>query len=810
MDHVRTMSGWGRAMRISRTVLWVGLWALGSLLLVAPSSASAQYREAVDAEMIQSVMPAADSFSVKAGLPPVYTAYGTGADGSPGSVIGYVYLTANVPPIQYGYSGRIDVLVGMDLTGHLTGAHIVDYRESLSSSRGDFLRRGRLMEQLAGKHIGERFQVRRDLDGVSGASISTTAMFRGIRNSARRVALAYLQPSESTASASAGALEDLTWLQMISTGFIRIMAIERYGAGLDLSFAYMGDEALGGLLMGLVRYQDISERVDGLRGDNHAMLVGIDGSAVAGFRSNGFAIRQGGEVYPVPSRRVTFLGTPYEGKAADQVQYTLIMRMDGAIDLEQPFTVVYNDRTNPESSMEYVVPEEVLAAVRERAAAPELVAADGGAPGPGVEESPAVEPAVSANASAPVAADGSDPASDGSSGVAADGSAGVSTDGPAGGSARAAVDGSAAVPVRATGTESASADVEADAEAPAVEPVASAPAEPSTPSLELTVPEGVLDLSVEPTDASVAADASTGPAASQDIPGLDFSTFEDFEDETALSRLLFETRWAPVVRLLLLLALVLYAFFAKKEWIRGVTLAVMLVYLGFFDGGFLSVSHITSGIMVGPGVYLRDMALLIMIVFTVVTTLLWGRVFCGFLCPFGALQDLITWIVPRRLQRALPQRVHDRAIYLKYGILLLIVGLAAVPAQISVYQYFEPFGTVFYLSTSPLLLSIAGGFLVASAVVPRFYCRYACPLGAALGVVSFLSIFRIRRVEQCVPCKVCEQACPTGAIRGPEIDFKECVRCNVCETKLLTKAGVCRHDMDDVRSRLVQLETTAR
>ena len=772
-------------MRISRAVLWVCLWALASLLLGSPSSASAQYRLPVDAEMIQSMMPLAASFSTKAGLPPVYTAYGTGADGSPG-VIGYVYLTANVPPIQYGYSGPIDVLVGMDLTGHLTGVTIVNYRESLSSSRGDFLRRGRLTEQLVGKHIGERFQVRRDLDGISGASISATAMFRGIRNSARRVALSYLQPGESTASASAGALEDLTWLEMISTGYIQMMAIERYGAGLDLSFAYMGDEALGGLLMGLVRYQDISERVDGLEGDDHAMLVGIDGSAVAGFRSNGFAVRQGGETHPVPSRRVTFLGTPYEGKAADQVQYTLIMRMDSTVVLDEPFTVVYDDGTNPESIMEYRVPEEVLAAVRERAAAArELADAETGAADSGVEESTAVGPAVSANGSNPVSTDGS-----------VDGSAG----------------GTAAVPVPATTTDPASAEsadgigapgavtAEPVTSEPAVEPVAGAPTDGSAAPLELTVPEGVLDLSVDPSEV----------AAAQGVPGLDFSNFEDFEDETALSQLLLETRGAPVVRLILLLGLVLYAFFSKSGRVGAVTLGATFVYLGFIDGGFLSVSHITSGIIVGPGVYLRDMALLIMIAFTVVTTLLWGRVFCGFLCPFGALQDFITRIVPRRFQRALPQRIHDRAIYLKYGILLLIVGLAALPAQIAVYQYFEPFGTVFYRSTAPLLLSIAGGFLVASAVVPRFYCRYACPLGAALGVASLLSIFRIRRVEQCEPCKVCEIACPTGAIRGPEIDFKECVRCNVCETKLLTKAGVCRHDMDDVRARLVQLETVAR
>ena len=785
MDHVRPMRRWGREMRISRTVLWVGLWALGSLLPVSPSFASAQIRQTVDAEMIQSVMPAADSFSAKAGLPPVYTAYGTGADGSPGSVIGYVYLTANVPPFQYGYSSRIDVLVGMDLAGRLTGMHVVNYRESLTSSHGDFLRGPGLAEQVVAKHIGESFQVGRDLDGVSGATISARAMFRGVRNSARRVALAHLQPDESTARVTAGALEDLTWLQLISTGFIQRMSIERFNAeGLDLFFAYMGDEALGGLLIGLVRYQDVSERVyglvgDGLVGDDHVMFVGIDGGAVAGFRSNRLSIGQGGEVYPVPSRRVTFLGTPYEGKAAGQVQYTLIMRIDDAVDVEQPFTVVYDDGVNAPSTTEYAVPEAVLAAVRERAAAAELVAAERDAAEPGAEEAAAAGSAAVGSAVVEPAV--VEPA------VSADGS-----------SASGDVLGS--VPLRAGAIDSASA-ASVESEALAAEPVdaeavASAASDASSPPPGLTVPEGTLDLSLD------------GPP--QGIPELDFSNFEDFEDETALSRLLLETRWAPVIRLVLLLGLVLYAFFTKSGRVGGVILGVTLIYLGFFDGGFLSVSHITSGIIVGPGVYLRDMALLFMVGFTVVTTLLFGRVFCGFLCPFGALQDFITRIVPRRLQRSLPQRIHDRAIYVKYGILLLIVGLAAAPAQVSVYQYFEPFGTVFYLSSSPLLWSIAGGFLVASAVVPRFYCRYACPLGAALGVASFLSIFRIRRVEQCAPCKVCEHACPTGAIRGPEIDFKECVRCNICETKLLTKAGVCRHSMEFVQARLVRLKTAAR
>ena len=101
---------------------------------------------------------------------------------------------------------------------------------------------------------------------------------------------------------------------------------------------------------------------------------------------------------------------------------------------------------------------------------------------------------------------------------------------------------------------------------------------------------------------------------------------------------------------------------------------------------------------------------------------------------------------------------------------------------------------------------IAGAFILASVIVPRFYCRYACPLGAALAIASIISPKRIQRVEQCDHCLVCQQKCPTGAIEGPEIDFKECVRCNVCEVQLLEKAGVCRHDMEEVRPRLVQVK----
>ncbi|MFK7863895.1 MAG: 4Fe-4S binding protein [Pseudohongiellaceae bacterium] len=268
------------------------------------------------------------------------------------------------------------------------------------------------------------------------------------------------------------------------------------------------------------------------------------------------------------------------------------------------------------------------------------------------------------------------------------------------------------------------------------------------------------------------------------------------------ANLIANAPWPEVIALALILAVVSVAFVSKNDKIRWLALTATLVYLGFLDGGFVSVSHITNGIKLGPAMFLNDLPLLMIISFTVVTTIFWGRVFCSSLCPFGALQDFITKFTPKKIRLSVPQKVHDLALFVKYGILIFLIVMALVYSELSLFQYFEPFGTVFYFSQSPVLWLILAFFLIGSTLIPRFYCRYACPLGAALGVVSLVSPFRIKRVEQCDVCKVCEHSCPTGAIRGPKIDFKECVRCDICEVKLIEQAGVCKHDLATVKSRV--------
>ena len=291
------------------------------------------------------------------------------------------------------------------------------------------------------------------------------------------------------------------------------------------------------------------------------------------------------------------------------------------------------------------------------------------------------------------------------------------------------------------------------------------------------------------------------PVPPELLPEID-DDLTAFQSEGLYASLINDAPWVDVGVLLLLMMFVMTAFLRKSEKIRWVTLGFTLIYLGWMDGGFVSVSHITNFVKIGPSMFRSDLPQLLILIFTVVTTLFWGRVFCSSLCPFGALQDFIAHFTPKRFKNDLPQRVHDIAIYIKYGVLGFLIVMALSFTNLSLFQYFEPFGTIFYFSQSYLLWGILAIFLFSSIIIPRFYCRYACPLGAALGVTALISPWRIKRVPQCDVCKVCEHSCPTGAIRGPKIDFKECVRCDICETKLIDKSGVCKHDMEAVAVRI--------
>ena len=771
-----------------------GLLLLGLALLLAPSPAAAQ--GGLSREFFEWVLPHATEYSPeKEGNPPVFRGYTVDEAGNR-TLVGYAFFTSDVPPEELGYNGPIEVLVGMDLSGTLTGVVVTHYNESLQQTRGDFLFRRGFQEQFAGKSIRDAFRVRRDVDGISGATITVNAMSMGIRNAARRVAAVYLAPPDPAAAGrvTPDEMARLSWQELVSRGLVAQVRLTNRGmAAMEVSLAPIPSAGVGGALLGDSLFLATQERLVGEADSRGLYLLGVDGGFAELFRPQTLSLVQGDDTTRIASADAVMLGAPRRGGVDGQFRQVGMLRVGGPFDPHRAFTLVLDLRPGMEIStaehrgwagMQWAgTPGVVVAAETTRPTAEGVPGSAGAAsPGPATGMSGGGEPTRDSAGALPpagVLAPSPDP-----SPVPPDAPTAANTE---------------AIPAGAEGPPSPSGTPLEGGSAPAGAPVVAGSladsglvaGSPADPDLEAAGPF------------PEAAGGEAGDTGNLDASWLHF---DEDEEETALARTLADTSWLRFGLLAALLTLTMVAFLSKAPGLRVVTLVSTVLLLGF-SGGFLSVSHITSAIKVGPGVFLNDLPLLLLVLFTGVTTLLWGRIFCGFLCPFGALQDALERIVPRRFRKELPAWLHRRALLGKYGILGLVLVPVLLGSQVSLFQYFEPFGTVFFFSSSLLLWAIAGTFLAASAVVPRFYCRYACPLGAALALGSMAAPFRIKRVEQCTVCQVCENACPTGAIQKERVDFRECVRCNVCEKKLMDRAGVCRHEMGEVRRRLVQIRT---
>ena len=237
--------------------------------------------------------------------------------------------------------------------------------------------------------------------------------------------------------------------------------------------------------------------------------------------------------------------------------------------------------------------------------------------------------------------------------------------------------------------------------------------------------------------------------------------------------------------------LALVGFFRKSEPLKWITMGIAVLYLGFAHSQLITVVNIFALTTWNLPIFRHNLTWYAFAGFTVVTTILWGRLYCGRVCAFGSLTQLMDKIVPPRLRLELPKKIEDRAIYIKYGLLAGTVLYYLLTRDISIYRYVEPFW-MFSLRASTALWIGLGLLLLATVFVRNLYCRFLCPVGAFLGLLSNLTVFRIKRWQECNTCTLCEKKCEWGAIRGPVIVASECVRCDDCE-RLYLDQKKCPH-----------------
>ena len=233
----------------------------------------------------------------------------------------------------------------------------------------------------------------------------------------------------------------------------------------------------------------------------------------------------------------------------------------------------------------------------------------------------------------------------------------------------------------------------------------------------------------------------------------------------------------------------------KTQLLRhAVQLLSFLLFPGLFLTVFNALRDVVVALFTGTFAFSALSGSLVTLTVVLGVTILWGRFFCGYLCAFGALQELLAFAG----KKLLPQRVRmpaqaDRVLkYMKYGVLLAVV-LLLWALQLPVDSTLSPWGVFGALLSGNLTLmgaavpTVSFGVLVAiligSLFVERAFCRYLCPLGALFTPLSAGRLFRIRRLESaCTGCQSCTRTCAMG-VTVHEDDFVrsgECIDCMRC------------------------------
>ena len=239
------------------------------------------------------------------------------------------------------------------------------------------------------------------------------------------------------------------------------------------------------------------------------------------------------------------------------------------------------------------------------------------------------------------------------------------------------------------------------------------------------------------------------------------------------------------------LILAMVSFRRKSVPLKFVTLAFSVLYLGFAKSHLISITNIFSVLDWNLPVFKYNLAWYLFAGFTVISTILWGRLYCGRVCAFGALTQLMDATLPSRLRVNVPRALERRAAWIKFGLLAATIAYFLTTRDMTIYRFVEPFWMFGLFETTPMWIGL-GVLLIATVFVRNLYCRFLCPVGATLGLLSYLTVFRIKRWSECDTCKICQKACEWGAIDGPRILVTECVRCDDCE-RLYADEAKCPH-----------------
>lgn len=240
---------------------------------------------------------------------------------------------------------------------------------------------------------------------------------------------------------------------------------------------------------------------------------------------------------------------------------------------------------------------------------------------------------------------------------------------------------------------------------------------------------------------------------------------------------------------ILLFFLALFTIFSLRHFVLGGETAASVDALCPFGGFETLITLLTSGRFV-PRVMVSSLILSFGLLMSII---FFKRGFCGWICPFGTVQELLGKLKKKKTK--IPKKYDTKARYLKYGVLAFAVIGAGLTGTL-VFRQYDPFMTFFHFGKGILwnyeaeefashitafILTI--GVLIFSVFISRFWCKYFCPLGAGMGILSKFSFLKLKNnTKKCTKCKTCSKVCPANIQihNKKEVKDAECITCGKC------------------------------
>jgi polyferredoxin/mono/diheme cytochrome c family protein len=264
----------------------------------------------------------------------------------------------------------------------------------------------------------------------------------------------------------------------------------------------------------------------------------------------------------------------------------------------------------------------------------------------------------------------------------------------------------------------------------------------------------------------------------------------------------------------LLTGILLIILFARKltqkrkqiNILKILLTGTIFIWIGIFHGIPIGTQKIYSSynnLKINNGNWeniLFEPIFVILSTFIIITTLIWGRgIFCGWICPFGTIQDIIFKFKSlfKFKNYEITNYFHNKLIYIKYVILSAIIISAIYTTGSNLLFEFEPFKTIIENKFNTSTILILWSLILLSLVffVERGFCRYLCPTGAALSLASQFQVINwLTTVKSCgsKDCPACAPKCPTKAIKiNGSINERECIHCLSCQIVYNDKNITC-------------------